>query len=50
MSAIDGAYQSDILIDESIRELLLQAVKPLEDVPEDEKDWHPDSGRYQNMS
>ncbi len=45
MSPIDGAYMSDTLIDEATRQQLLAAVKPLEDVPESDKDWHPDSGR-----
>ncbi|VDB86904.1 unnamed protein product [Peniophora sp. CBMAI 1063] len=33
-------WQSDTLVDESLRDELLSCVAKLEDVPEDEKDWH----------
>lgn len=36
-------YKSDILIPQSLKEELIACVKPLEDVPENLKDWHPHS-------
>ena len=36
-------YKSDILIPQSLKEELIACVKPLEDVPESLKDWHPNS-------
>jgi len=35
--------KSDLAVSESIKTALQTAVKPLEDVPEKEKDWHPGS-------
>ncbi|WP_330237857.1 DUF4246 domain-containing protein [Streptomyces sp. NBC_00525] len=43
VSAVDGVWQSDTLIDEELRGRLRDAVRVLEDVPEDGKDWHPGS-------
>ncbi|WP_343242098.1 DUF4246 domain-containing protein [Streptomyces sp. SID9727] len=45
VSAVDGVWQSDTLIDEGLRSRLRAAVRVLEDVPEEEKDWHPGSDR-----
>ncbi|MFF4542080.1 DUF4246 domain-containing protein [Streptomyces aureus] len=42
-SAVDGVWQSDTLIDEQLRTRLREAVRVLEDVPEEERDWHPGS-------
>ncbi|KAJ7071977.1 hypothetical protein C8F01DRAFT_1102053 [Mycena amicta] len=39
----DGVYLSDSLVPEELRQSLIVAVKPLENVPETEKDWHPGS-------
>ncbi|KAJ7051810.1 hypothetical protein C8F01DRAFT_1262595 [Mycena amicta] len=39
----EGIYLSDSLIPEELRQSLIAAVKPLEDVPEPQKDWHPGS-------
>ncbi len=44
VSAVDGVWQSDTLIDEELRSRLREAVRVLEEVPEEEKDWHPGSG------
>ncbi|KAL8871122.1 MAG: hypothetical protein Q9174_002983 [Haloplaca sp. 1 TL-2023] len=43
IEALDGTWQSDTLVGEDLRYALEEAVKPLEDVPEIEKDWHPGS-------
>ncbi|MEU9860672.1 DUF4246 domain-containing protein [Streptomyces sp. NPDC047971] len=43
VSAVDGVWQSDTLIDEKLRSRLREAVRVLEQVPEAEKDWHPGS-------
>jgi hypothetical protein len=43
VSAVDGVWQSDGLVDEELRSRLRDAVRVLEDVPEAEKDWHPGS-------
>ncbi|MEU4871598.1 DUF4246 domain-containing protein [Streptomyces sp. NPDC021608] len=44
VSAVDGVWHSDTLIDEGLRSRLRTAVEVLEQVPEAEKDWHPGSG------
>lgn len=44
VSAVDGVWQSDILVDEQLRSRLREAVRVLEEVPEAERDWHPGSG------
>ncbi|MEU8433908.1 DUF4246 family protein [Streptomyces sp. NPDC029216] len=43
VSAVDGVWQSDALIDEELRARLRDAVRVLEEVPEAERDWHPGS-------
>ncbi|MFE2263157.1 DUF4246 domain-containing protein [Streptomyces griseosporeus] len=43
VSAVDGVWQSDALVDDKLRSRLREAVRVLEDVPEAEKDWHPGS-------
>ncbi|CAL9549260.1 DUF4246 domain-containing protein [Streptomyces sp. enrichment culture] len=43
VSAVDGVWQSDTLIDDALASRLREAVRVLEDVPEAEKDWHPGS-------
>ncbi|MFJ3668201.1 DUF4246 domain-containing protein [Streptomyces sp. NPDC090106] len=43
VSAVDGVWQSDTLIDADLRSRLREAVRVLEEVPEAEKDWHPGS-------
>ncbi|KAF3929062.1 hypothetical protein ABW20_dc0104574 [Dactylellina cionopaga] len=40
---IDGVWRSDNLIDESLRKELIDAVGTLENVSEEQKDWHPGS-------
>ncbi|KAK6540654.1 hypothetical protein TWF694_008047 [Orbilia ellipsospora] len=40
---IDNVWRSDRLIDEGLRDELMQAIATLENVPEEEKDWHPGS-------
>ncbi|MFC4495798.1 DUF4246 domain-containing protein [Streptomyces ovatisporus] len=44
VSAVDGVWQSDTLVDERLRSRLREAVRVLEQVPEAERDWHPGSG------
>ncbi|MFF8507301.1 DUF4246 domain-containing protein [Streptomyces sp. NPDC015492] len=43
VSAVDGVWQSDTLVDAALRERLREAVRVLEEVPEEERDWHPGS-------
>ncbi|MCX5175259.1 DUF4246 domain-containing protein [Streptomyces virginiae] len=43
VSAADGVWQSDTLIDDKLRTRLREAVQVLEQVPEAEQDWHPGS-------
>ncbi|MFJ4502046.1 DUF4246 domain-containing protein [Streptomyces sp. NPDC088864] len=43
VSAVDGVWQSDTLIDDGLRARLRDAVRVLEEVPEAERDWHPGS-------
>lgn len=43
VSAVDGVWQSDTLVDEELRSRLREAVRVLEQVPEAEQDWHPGS-------
>ncbi|WP_101386204.1 DUF4246 domain-containing protein [Streptomyces sp. TLI_146] len=43
VSAVDGVWQSDTLVDEKLRSRLREAVQVLEQVPDAEKDWHPGS-------
>ncbi|MFF6809454.1 DUF4246 domain-containing protein [Streptomyces sp. NPDC012403] len=43
VSAVDGVWQSDTLVDDELRARLREAVRVLEQVPEAEQDWHPGS-------
>ncbi|MBM7439343.1 hypothetical protein JOC24_002765 [Streptomyces sp. HB132] len=43
VSAVDGVWHSDTLVDETLRSRLRDAVRVLEQVPESEQDWHPGS-------
>ena len=43
VSAVDGVWQSDTLIDDELRSRLSEAVRVLERIPEAEQDWHPGS-------
>ncbi|MFJ3912898.1 DUF4246 domain-containing protein [Streptomyces vinaceus] len=43
VSAVDGVWHSDTLVDDGLRSRLRQAVQVLELVPEAEQDWHPGS-------
>ncbi|KAF2741238.1 hypothetical protein EJ04DRAFT_480445 [Polyplosphaeria fusca] len=38
-----GCIKSDTLVSEELRGALVQAVQPLLDAPDDQKDWHPNS-------
>ncbi|TQL77532.1 uncharacterized protein DUF4246 [Stackebrandtia endophytica] len=40
---VDGVWRSDTLIEDDLRSRLCEAVRALEDVPDEEKDWHPGS-------
>ncbi|MET9162312.1 DUF4246 domain-containing protein [Streptomyces parvulus] len=44
VSAVDGVWQSDTLIDDALGARLRAAVRVLEQVPEADRDWHPGSG------
>lgn len=43
IEALNGVFKSDTIVPEDLRLALIDAVKPLENVPEDQKDWHPGS-------
>ncbi|MFC9700845.1 DUF4246 domain-containing protein [Streptomyces sp. NPDC056943] len=43
VSAVDGVWQSDTLIDDKLGSRLREAVRVLEEVPAAEQDWHPGS-------
>ncbi|MFD8742909.1 DUF4246 domain-containing protein [Streptomyces sp. NPDC059616] len=43
VSAVDGVWQSDTLVDDRLGSRLREAVRVLEQVPEAEQDWHPGS-------
>ncbi|MFE6828495.1 DUF4246 domain-containing protein [Streptomyces sp. NPDC057690] len=43
VSAVDGVWHSDTLVDDKLRSRLREAVRVLEQVSETEQDWHPGS-------
>jgi hypothetical protein len=43
ISPADKVYQADGLISDSLKQELIQGVSILENVPDDQKDWHPGS-------
>ncbi|MFJ5730895.1 DUF4246 domain-containing protein [Streptomyces paradoxus] len=43
VSAVDGVWQSDSLVDDTLRSRLRKAVRVLERVPDADLDWHPGS-------
>ncbi|WP_189830183.1 DUF4246 domain-containing protein [Streptomyces zaomyceticus] len=43
VSAVDGVWQADTLVDDKLASRLREAVQVLEQVPEAELDWHPGS-------
>lgn len=43
VSAVDGVWQSDTLVDDELRSRLREAARVLEEVPAEERDWHPGS-------
>ncbi|MEV6684338.1 DUF4246 domain-containing protein [Streptomyces sp. NPDC051130] len=43
VSAVDGVWQSDTLVEDELGSRLCEAVRVLEQVPEAEQDWHPGS-------
>lgn len=43
VEAVDGVFKSDCAIPQDLKFALRKAVSPLENVPEDQKDWHPGS-------
>ncbi|MFE0416351.1 DUF4246 domain-containing protein [Streptomyces tendae] len=43
VSAVDGVWQSDTLVDGELTSRLREAVRVLEEVPDAAKDWHPGS-------
>jgi Protein of unknown function (DUF4246) len=42
-ASVNGVYESDAVLADDLRTSLLEALRPLEDVPEDQRDWHPGS-------
>ncbi|KAF3904402.1 hypothetical protein ABW21_db0203717 [Orbilia brochopaga] len=40
---LDNVWRTDSLVDDELRQQLIDAVATLENVPEDQKDWHPGS-------
>ena len=45
VEALDDIFKSDTVVPEDLRQSLLKAVLPLENVPEKHKDWHPGSNQ-----
>ncbi|CAF3644890.1 unnamed protein product [Rotaria sp. Silwood1] len=45
MSSVDGVWQSDELIPNHIKKSLITYVNKLENIPENEKDWHPGTNK-----
>ncbi|KDQ11858.1 hypothetical protein BOTBODRAFT_189553 [Botryobasidium botryosum FD-172 SS1] len=45
MGCCERVWKSDSLISTELRDALLKCVSRLEDVPDDEKDWHPNSNK-----
>ena len=43
IETLDGVWKSDTIISKELKSALQQAVAPLENIPEKEKDWHPNS-------
>ncbi|MEU9580010.1 DUF4246 domain-containing protein [Streptomyces chilikensis] len=43
VSAVDGVWHSDTLVEDGLRSRLREAVRVLEEVPDAQKDWHPGS-------
>ena len=44
-SPVSGVFESEQLLEDELRQQLLERLKPLEDVPEEHKDWHPGSNQ-----
>jgi hypothetical protein len=42
-AAAQGVFESDHHLENELRQDLLAALRPLEDVPDADKDWHPES-------
>jgi hypothetical protein len=45
ISAVDGVWQADHLVPEQVKIDLIKSVAVLENVPEEQKDWHPGSNK-----
>ena len=43
MATVEGVWQADGAVDDDLKQQLLKEMEVLENVPEEEKDWHPDS-------
>lgn len=43
VEALDGVFKSDTIVSEDLKVALRNAAFLLENVPEKERDWHPDS-------
>ena len=44
-STVEGVWQSDTLINDELKKNLLNEISKLENVPEEDKDWHPSSNK-----
>lgn len=44
-SPVPGVFECEHLLDDDLRTQVLAGLKPLEDVPEEHKDWHPGSNQ-----
>lgn len=43
VETLDGVWKSDTIVSDGLKDALKRAAVPLEDVPENNKDWHPGS-------
>ena len=45
LATVQGVFQSDSILTTEVKQRLLTALQPLEDVPDAQKDWHPGSNQ-----
>ena len=46
---VNGVFESDIALLDGVGDAVLAALKPLEEVPEEDKDWHPGSNNQDRV-
>lgn len=44
-TGVEGVFRADGLIEPELRQSLLDGLKPLENVPDEKKDWHPGTNK-----